>query len=52
MYLDRWPAVEGCGDIVPLATVGSEQGNEFVILLFGPRSSFDLRVKSLSPSLE
>lgn len=52
MYLDWWPTVEGGSDVVPFTTVDPEHCAEFLILVFAPRSSFDVRVESFSPSLK
>ena len=51
-YLDRWSTVEVGGDVVPFTTVDPEHENESIVLVIAPRSSFDARVESLSPSLE
>ena len=52
MYLDRWTTVEGGSDVVPFTTVDPEHCDEFLIFVFAPRSSFDVRVKGFSPSLK
>ena len=51
-YLDRRPAVEGGGDVIPLATVDAEHCDEFLILVLAPRSSPDVRIEGFSPSLK
>jgi len=52
MYLDWWSTVEGGGDVIPFTTVDPEHRDEFVILVIAPRSSFNVWVESLPPSLK
>ena len=52
MYLDGWSTIKGTSNVIPFAAVDSKHGNEVLILVFGPRASFDVRVESFSPSLQ
>ena len=50
-YLDWQSTVEGSGDVVPLATVDLEHRDKLIVFQVTPRSSLDIRVEGLSPSL-
>ena len=50
--MDWWSTVEEGSDVVPFTTMDPEHRDELFILMLAPWSAFDVRVESLSPSLQ